>query len=275
MTATISDEQARHFAVALYSARRTRIAIPPFTDTLPDLGMEDGYAIQQHLVRRLLDDGETISGYKLGLTSAPMQQLLGVDQPDFGPVFASTVFRDGAVLPVDRFIAPRVEAEIGVILQSDLDGPHCTPADARQATRGLVAAIEIVDSRIRDWKIKLADTVADLASNGAIALSSVVVPLDGIDPRLIGMVFTKNGEVVATGAGAAALGDPMAAVAWLANTLAPMGVSLPAGSVIMTGALHAMMPVAPGDVFRADFDRLGPITIRMANDESPTSKAGE
>lgn len=107
-------------------------------------------------------------------------------------------------------------------------------------------------------------TVADLASNGAIALSSVVVPIDGYDPRLLGMVFSKNGEVVATGAGAAALGDPIAAVAWLANTLAPMGVTLPAGSVIMTGALHAMAAVEPGDVFRAEFDRLGPITIRMA-----------
>lgn len=266
MSAIVTDDQARQFAELLYDARRTRTPISAFTDSLPDLGMEDGYAIQQHLVRMLTDDGETIVGYKLGLTSTPMQVLLGVDSPDFGPVFASGVFRDGAVLPVDGFIAPRVEAEIGVILEHDLSGPHCTPAQALQATRGLVAAVEIVDSRVRDWKIKLADTVADLASGGAIALSSLVVPVDGFDPRLLGMVFTRNGEVVATGAGAAALGDPLAAVAWLANTLAPMGVTLPAGSVIMTGALHAMVPVAPGDVFRADFDRLGPITIRMASE---------
>lgn len=271
MTATLTDAQARTWADALYEARRTRVPIAPFTDTDPDLGMADGYAIQQHLVSRLLADGETVVGYKLGLTSLPMQQLLGVDSPDFGPVFASGVFRDGAALPVDRFIAPRVEAEIGVVLDRDLTGPDCTPAQALMATRGLVAAVEIVDSRIRDWKIKLADTVADLASNGAIALSSLVVPISGFDPRLVGMVFSRNGEVVATGAGAAALGDPLAAVAWLANTLAPMGVTLPAGSVIMTGALHAMVPVLPGDVFRADFDRLGPITIRMANAVSPDS----
>jgi 2-keto-4-pentenoate hydratase len=233
---------------------------------MPDLGMEDGYAIQTHLVRMLLADGETISGYKLGLTSAAMQQLLGVDSPDFGPVFASTVYNDGIEIPVDRFISPRIEAEIGVILGSDLSGPNCTPADASRAARGHVAALEIVDSRIKDWKIKLADTVADLASNGAIALSSQVVAVDGIDPRLVGMVVTRNGELIATGAGAAAMGDPMAAVAWLANTLAPMGVTLPAGSVIMTGALHAMVPVSPGDVFRAEFDRLGPITIRMAKE---------
>jgi 2-keto-4-pentenoate hydratase len=266
VSVAITDEQAREFAGQLYEARSTRVPIAPFTDALPGLGMADGYAIQQVLVERLLADGEVIVGYKLGLTSLPMQKLLGVDSPDFGPVFASGVFRDGAELPVDRFIAPRMEGEIGVILDRDLSGPHCTPADALAATRGLVAALEIVDSRIVDWRIKLADTVADLASNGAIALSSLVVPVDGFDPRLLGMVFTRNGEVVATGAGAAALGDPLAAVAWLANTLAPMGVTLPAGSVIMTGALHAMVPVAPGDVFRADFDRLGPITIRMANE---------
>jgi 2-keto-4-pentenoate hydratase len=266
MTAILTPPQAESFARDLYTARQTRVPIAPFTDAMPDLGMEDGYAIQQYLVGMLAIDGEVISGYKLGLTSAAMQTLLGVDSPDFGPVFASTVYRDGVEIPVDRFIAPRIEAEIGVILDRDLTGPFCTPADATRATRGLVAAMEIVDSRIIDWRIKLADTVADLASSGAIALSSRVVPLEGIDPRLVGMVFTKNGELVATGAGAAALGDPMAAVAWLANTLHPMGVVLPAGSVIMTGALHAMVPVTPGDVFRAEFDHLGPITIRMAKD---------
>lgn len=266
MTALLTQEQARAFATDLYTARRDRVPIAPFTEALPDLGMADGYAIQEHLVRMLLDDGETISGYKLGLTSTAMQQLLDVDSPDFGPVFASTVYRDGVEIPVNRFIAPRIEAEIGVILGDDLAGPNCTPADASLAARGLVAALEIVDSRIKDWRIKLADTVADLASCGAIALSSVVVPIAAFDPRLIGMVLTRNGQVIATGAGAAALGDPLAAVAWLANTLAPMGVVLTAGSVIMTGALHAMVPVNPGDVFRADFDRLGPITVRMAQE---------
>jgi len=266
MTAIVTQDQAREFARALYDARRDNVPIAAFTDAMPDLGMEDGYAIQQHLVEMLLADGETIYGYKLGLTSAAMQTLLGVDSPDFGPVFASTVFSDGVEIAVDRFISPRIEAEIGLILDEELSGPHCTSVDVHRATRGLVASLEIVDSRIKDWKIKLADTVADLASNGAIALSSQVIPLDGLDARLIGMVLTRNGEVVATGAGAAAMGDPLATVAWLANTLAPMGVVLPAGAVIMTGALHAMLPVTPGDVFRAEFDRLGPITIRMAKE---------
>lgn len=264
MTPILSEDEARTCAAQLLQARDTGVPIVPFTDARPELGMEDGYAIQRHLVASLIARGETITGYKLGLTSRPMQELLGVDSPDFGPVFASTVYRDGAELPVDAFIAPRIEGEIAVIIGEDLSGPHCTAADVRRATAGIAAALEIVDSRILDWRIKLADTVADLASNGAIALSSMVVPIDDLDPRLVGMVFTRNGELVATGAGAAALGDPLAAVAWLANTLAPLGATLPAGSVIMTGALHAMVPVAPGDVFRAEFDHLGPITIRMA-----------
>jgi len=260
----ITTEQAKSMATQLLDARTSRTPIEPFTGSDPELGVADGYAIQQELVAMLTEQGETISGYKLGLTSLPMQNLLGVDQPDFGPVFASTIYRDGATVSINDFIAPRVEAEIAVVLGADLAGPYCTAAHAYQATAGLIAAIEIVDSRIIDWRIKIADTVADLASNGAIALSSTVIPIDECDPRLIGMVFTKNGNLVATGAGAAALGDPLSAVAWLANTLAPLGVTLPAGSVIMTGALHAMCPIAPGDIFRAEFSHLGPITLRIS-----------
>jgi 2-keto-4-pentenoate hydratase len=266
MNPSLTSKQAGEFAEALYLARQTRIPLAAFTDLLPDLGVEDGYAVQQCLTQRLIDDGETICGYKVGLTSAPMQQLLGVNQPDFGPIFDSMVYQDEAEISLDRFIAPRIEAEIGVILGSDLSGPGCTPDQALQSTRGLVAALEIVDSRIRDWKIRLADTIADLASSGAIALSNLVVPVEGFDPRLIGMVFCRNGEVIATGVGAATLGDPFAAVAWLANNLAPRGIVLPAGSIIMTGALHAMVPIAPGDAFLAEFDRLGPISIRIASE---------
>jgi 2-keto-4-pentenoate hydratase len=262
MTLHLSAEQAREYGQALYTARKTRQAIQPFTDTHPELDVADGYAIQQELVALLLADGHHISGYKLGLTSRPMQELLGVNQPDFGPVFADTIYRDGMDIPLHTFIAPRVEAEIGVLLGEDLTGPHTQPIDAFRATSGLVAAIEIVDSRIADWRIKLADTVADLASNGAIALGNTVVPINGIDPRLIGMTFTRNGELIATGAGAAAMGNPMAAVAWLANTLAPMGITLPAGHIIMTGALHAMVPASVGDIFRAEFAHLGSITLR-------------
>ena len=256
-------DQIVEMSQALLTARLDRQAIAPLTTRFPDMTAEDAYAVQQGLVTGLLADGDSIIGYKLGLTSRPMQEMLGVSQPDYAPVLGSTVYADGGEVPADRYIAPRMEAEICVVLDAPLSGPHCTAAEAWAATRGLVAALEIVDSRIADWKITLADTIADLASNGAVAFGSRVVALDDFDPALIGMVFTRNGELVATGAGAAALGGPLDAVAWLANTLHPLGVTLPAGALIMTGALHAAVPFARGDVFRADFDRLGPITLRI------------
>ena len=135
--------------------------------------------------------------------------------------------------------------------------------DAHRAIAGIAASVEIVDSRFADWRIKLADTVADLASNGAVAVSGRLVPLDGIDTRFIGMTLTRNGELIDTGAGAAALGDPMTVVAWLANTLGTVGIGLEPGHLVMTGALHAAVPMRAGDVFRADFDRLGPVTVRV------------
>jgi len=251
-------------SAALLTARRDRSPIPALTERFPDMTAEDAYAVQQGLVAGLLAEGDSIIGYKLGLTSRPMQEMLGVDQPDYAPVLGSTVYANGGTVPSDLYIAPRMEAEICVILDAPLSGPHCTAVDAWEATRGLVAALEIVDSRIADWKIKLPDTIADLASNGAVAFGSRVVSLADFDPALVGMVFTRNGELVATGAGAAALGGPLDAVAWLANTLHPLGVTLPAGAIIMTGALHAAVPFASGDVFRADFDRLGPITLTVS-----------
>lgn len=257
----VQDASAK--ARALYDARRTRVPIAPFTDAEPGLRMADGYAIQQELVALLLADGDRIIGHKVGLTSMPMQKLIGVDSPDYGPVLASTVYRDGDTIPVDRFIAPKIEAEIVFVLGERLQGPGVTVTQAHAAIAGAVAGMEIVDSRIADWRIKLADTVADLASNGAMATASRVVPIDGFDTRLVGMTVTRNGELVDTGAGAAALGDPVAVVAWLANVLGESGVALEPGHLIMTGALHAAVPMQPGDVFRAEFDRLGAISVRV------------
>jgi 2-keto-4-pentenoate hydratase len=253
----------RERAEALYRARATRTAIAPFTDDDPTLGMADGYAIQQELVAMLLADGDRIVGHKVGLTSVAMQKMIGVDSPDYGPVLASTVHRDGDTIPLDAFIAPRIEAEIVFVLGARLEGPGVTVTQAGAAIAGAVAGLEIVDSRIADWRIKLADTVADLASNGAMVTSSRIVPITDVDTRLIGMTLSRNGELIATGAGAAALGDPVAVVAWLANTLGASGVALEPGHLIMTGALHAAVPMAPGDVFRAEFDRLGPVTVRV------------
>jgi 2-keto-4-pentenoate hydratase len=254
-------------ARALYDARRTRRAIEPFTDADPDLTMADGYAVQRELTRMLLDDGDRIVGYKVGLTSKPMQRMIGVDSPDYGPVLASTVYRDGDAVPLDRFIQPRIEAEIVFVLGAALRGPGVSVTEAARAVAGVAAAVEIVDSRFADWRIRLADTVADLASNGAVATSSRLVPLSEVDTRLVGMTLTRNGQLLDTGAGAAALGDPVAVVAWLANTLGSVGIGLEPGHLVMTGALHAAVPMRPGDVFRAEFDRLGPVTVRVAPGE--------
>lgn len=251
-------------ARALYEARRTRTPIPPFTDADPSLDMADGYAIQRELVPLLLADGDRIVGYKVGVTSKAMQRMIGIDSPDYGPVLASTVYSDGDAIPLERFIQPKVEAEIVFVLGSRLAGPGVTSLEARRAIAGAAAAVEIVDSRIEDWRISLADTVADLASNGAVATSSRLVPLEGLDPRLIGMTITRNGELLDTGAGAAALGDPVAVVAWLANVLGENGIALEPGHLVMTGSLHAAEPMKPGDVFRAEFDRLGSVTVRVA-----------
>ena len=251
-------------ARALYEARRTRVPIPPFTDAEPDLDVDDGYAIQKELVELLLADGDRIVGHKVGLTAAPMQRALGIDSPDYGPVLASTLYRNGDAIPLNAFVSPKVEAEIVFVLGERLEGPGVTVTQARAAIAGAVAGMEIIDSRIADWRLRLADTVADLASNGAMALSSRIVPLGDLDTRLIGMTLTRDGELVDTGAGAAALGDPVAVVAWLANTLGEHGVALEPGHLILTGALHAAVPLTPGDVFRAEFDRLGPVTVRVS-----------
>jgi 2-keto-4-pentenoate hydratase len=259
----VTDAPAK--ARALYDARRTRVPIPPFTDDDPTLGMADGYAIQRELIELLLADGDRVVGHKVGLTSKPMQKMVGVDSPDYGPVLASTIYRDGDTIPAGRFIAPKIEAEIVFVIGERLEGPGVTVTQAHAAIAGAVAAMEIVDSRIADWRIKLADTVADLASNGAMATSSRIVPITDIDTRLVGMTLTRNGELIDTGAGAAALGDPVAVVAWLANVLGGDGVALEPGHLIMTGALHAAVPMTPGDVFRAEFDRLGPITVRVGD----------
>jgi 2-keto-4-pentenoate hydratase len=249
-------------AAALHQARGDRIPVPPLTGERPELTAAEAYEIQRRLVELLQADGEgEVVGYKLGLTSRAMQEQLGIDQPDYGPVLAAGVHPDGVEVDLDRLIQPRAEAEIAIVLQAPLTGPHCTALDARRAAAGAVAAVEIIDSRIADWRIRLADTIADLASSAHIVLSSRLVPLDHLDPRLAGVAMTRNGELVATGAGAAALGDPLHAVAWLANTLYPLGETLEAGHVVMTGALHAAVPLAPGDVFRAEFDWLGPVGL--------------
>jgi 2-oxopent-4-enoate hydratase len=258
-----SAKDAADKARILYEARAKRVPVVPFTDADPDLGMDDGYIIQREFTALLVADGDRVVGYKAGLTSAVMQHMFGIDTPDYGPVLASTVRGDGETVSLDAFIAPKVEAEIVFRLAKPLAGPGVTVAQAAAAIGEVMAGLEIVDSRVENWRIKLADTIADLASNGAAVLGRPVTPAADLDYRLVGMVFSRNGELVATGAGAAALGDPVAVVAWLANVLGEHGVTLEAGQTIMTGALHAAVPLSPGDTFTAEFDHLGSVTLHV------------
>lgn len=251
-------------AALLAGAWRDRRPIPQLSATYPDLTPADAYAIQQRVVAGHLADGAEIVGWKIGLTSLAMQRQLGVDQPDYGPILDGWMVPSGGSVATSELIAPRAEAEIAFILAEPLRGPGVTTDDVRRATLAVAPAIEVIDSRIADWKLTLVDTVADLASSARVVLGDSRQPIDDLDMRLVGVVFEQDGEVAATGAGAACLGDPLAAVAWAANRLSELGVTLEAGHVIMPGALHASVPARAGSSFRARFDRLGDVSVRFA-----------
>jgi 2-keto-4-pentenoate hydratase len=253
----------RTFSDELFAAERDRTQIAPFS-ARANLSAADAYAIQLANVERRKAAGERLAGVKVGLTAKAIQTMLGVNQPDYGHLFASMEVPDGGDCAVDSLIQPRVEAEIGIILGRPLSGPGLSDLDVLEATEALVPTLEIVDSRIENWKIAFVDTVADNGSAARYVVGRRRTSPIGIDARTIGVVFTKNGELIGTGAGAAVLGaNPYRAVAWLANTLAGAGLELHAGDVILPGALCAMVPVARGDVAAADFGPLGTVSVRF------------
>lgn len=237
--------------------------IAPLTSTAPGLAVSDAYAIQQLQVAAWTAAGRSIRGHKVGLTSRAMQRQLGVDQPDYGVLRDDMFYLDTVSIEASRFISPKVEPEISFVLKERLAGPGVTVADAIRAVDYVVASIEIIDSRIADWKITLADTIADNASSGGVVLGSRPVRLDEIDLVTTGCVLTKNGEIVDTGAGGAVLGSPIHSLVWLANTLGPLGVELEAGAVVMPGSVCAAVAVAPGDSVTATFAQLGSVTARF------------
>ena len=259
-----SDSLHQQLADELWEADRTAKPISPLTERYPDLVVEDAYAIQTINIDRRLAAGEQAIGRKVGLTSAPMQQLLGVDEPDFGVLTDEMFVEDGDLIDLGRLNQPRVEAELAFLMETDLAGPGVTTARALRAIAGALPAVEIVDSRVADWKIKLVDTVADNASSGLLVVGGRMRKVEDLDLRLLGVVVARHGEVIDTGAGAAALGNPARCVAWLANKLGSLGAGLKAGDIVLPGAVHKMVPVAPGDVFRADFAHLGGVTVRFS-----------
>lgn len=247
----------------LYAALTGVHVVEPLTTRHPGITVEDAYRIQQRLIARRLAVGETVIGKKIGVTSKAVMNMLGVYQPDFGMLTDSMVYNEGEAIAANTLIQPKAEGEIAFILKRDLIGPGISAADVIAATEGVMACFEIVDSRIRDWKIKVQDTVADNASCGVFVLGDrMVSPLD-VDLNTCGMVLEKNGEIVATGAGAAALGAPANAVAWLANTLGALGIPLKAGEVILSGSLAIMVPVQAGDSLRVTIGGIGGCSVRF------------
>ena len=247
----------------LYQALTERQVLEPLTNRHPDITIEDAYAIQQKMLARRLAAGEKVVGKKIGVTSKVVMDMLGVYQPDFGWLTDAMVFNEGEAIAANTLIQPKAEGEIAFVLKKTLQGPGVTAADVLAATEGVMACFEIVDSRIRDWKIKIQDTVADNASCGVYALGGVLGDPRKLDLGLCGMVLEKNGQIIATGAGAAALGHPANAIAWLGNTLGRRGIGLKAGEVILSGSLAPLIPVAKGDHLRCTIQGMGHCNIRF------------
>ena len=247
----------------LFDALQARRTVPPLTSRHPEITIDDAYAIQQRMLARRLAAGERVVGKKIGVTSAAVMNMLGVFQPDFGILLDGMVYNEGQPIDARTLIQPKAEGEIAFVLKKDLMGPGVTAADVMAATEGVMACFEIVDSRIRDWKIQIQDTVADNASCGVFVLGDRLVDPRDVDLVTVGMVLEKNGEIVATGAGAAALGHPANAVAWLANTLGRLGMGLKAGEVVLSGSLGIMVPVQAGDSLRVTIGGIGGCSVRF------------
>lgn len=261
MTLPIEEMAAR-----LDRAWQDRSPIAPLSETYELRDVTDAYAVQKAWVRRRLAAGDRITGRKIGLTSRAMQQQMGVNEPDYGALlesFAVPVRNGIGEVDAGRLLQPRVEGEIAFLLGAPLRGPGVTVADVFRATEAVAAAIEIVDSRVRDWKIKLVDTVADDASAGAYALGPWHTRWQDLDLRLAGMVLHVDGRMEATGAGAAAMGHPAACVAWLANKLGEMGEEIAAGDVVLSGSLAGAVSVRAGSAAHLEIAGLGSLLLRF------------
>ena len=258
------EDKIQTYGNTLYDCLRTRRTIEPLTEQEADITIGDAYRIALQLLQRRLDDGEKIIGKKIGATSKAVQNMLKVNQPDFGYLTDRMVYNNGAEMPISsELIQPRAEGEIAFILKHDLEGPGVTNAAVLRATECVMPCFEIVDSRIKDWKIKIQDTIADNASCGLFMLGDRAVDPRRVDLVTCGMVHEKNGEIIATGAGAAALGSPVNCVAWLANTLGEFGIKLQAGEVILSGSLVPLHPIVPGDSMNLSIGGIGNASVRF------------
>jgi 2-oxopent-4-enoate/cis-2-oxohex-4-enoate hydratase len=261
----MDKEQIEALGDELYEALRSRVTVAPITDRIDDITVADAYHISLRMLnRRVESDGETVVGKKIGVTSAPVQEMLGVFQPDFGFLTDAMHCADGADIQIEgNLIAPRAEGEIAFRLKKDLVGPGITEQDVLDATETIMPCFEIVDSRIDDWKIKIQDTVSDNASCGVFTLGSNEVDPRELDLPNLKMKVFKNGELHSEGYGSAVQGNPLTAVAWLANTLGEFGIPFKAGEVILSGSLVPLIPVVAGDEMHLELEGVGTASCRF------------
>nr|WP_087573728.1 fumarylacetoacetate hydrolase family protein [Sphingomonas sp. CDS-1] len=244
-------------AKRLRDATTSGIACAPVRELIS--GVDAAYAVQEANTCHWLSEGRRLVGRKTGLTSRAVQKQLGVDQPDYGMLFADMEVLEGQPVPLGRLLQPKVEAEVALIMGRDVDHADLTLAEFLRAVEFALPAIEIVDSRVKGWDIRIEDTIADNASSGCYVLGAEPRKLEGLDLRLCGMVMERAGEPVSVGAGAACLGHPVSSGVWLAGIMARAGRPLRAGDVVLTGALGPMVGVAPGDVIEARINGLGSV----------------
>ena len=253
----------RSAAKELKKAELYHFQIPMISEENSDMIVEDAYAIQLANIQERVKNGETITGMKIGLTSKGMQTLLGVSEPDYGHLMNTMEIPEGFPCPLSELIQPKVEAELAFRLKKTLRGPGVTLKDVYAATDYVSPALEIVDSRIKNWKIKITDTIADNGSSARYVIGGTRKRAEDVDMRLCGMVFEKNGEFVNSGTTAEVMGNPVASVAWLANKLAEFNISIKAGSIVLAGALTAAQVIQAEDTFTASFCDLGSVSCRF------------
>lgn len=254
-----STAKVRELAERLRKAGESRSATLPIRDDIETGDVTTAYAIQEINTRHWLENGRRLVGRKIGLTSKSVQKQLGVDQPDYGMLYADMAVADGEEVPLAKVMQPKVEAEVALVLERDIAQQDVTMAELMLSVAYAVAAIEIVGSRIENWNIKITDTIADNASSGLFVLGNEPKKLDGLDLRLCGMVMERRGDQISLGAGVACLGNPLNAALWLARTMVANGSPLKAGDVLMTGALGPMAAVAPNDVIDVRIAGLGSV----------------